>query len=61
MSWFPAYRVVVFKTPGDGFDIFEIDATTDEEAFALACLRARRSAFELWDAAILLGRYDPAR
>lgn len=58
LPWRLDYRLVVFDAPGDGFRIVEIEAGDDAEALVLGCREAGASAFELWDARKILGRYE---
>lgn len=59
VSWIPSYRVILFNAPGLGFSISEVDAASDNEALRMARALANGRAFELWDALVMLGRYDP--
>lgn len=60
-SWIPAYRVILFNTHGLGSLALEVDAASDDEALKMARILAKGRAFELWDALVMLGRYDPMR
>ncbi|WP_187275366.1 hypothetical protein [Methylobacterium sp. WL6] len=51
--------MILFNAPGLGFSISEVDAASDNEALLMARAMANGRAFELWDALVMLGRYDP--